>query len=60
MTTKIAKEMEKYRQETQKALDETIEDTIRQAAIPNSLAWVGVVVGSFVLNLLLLVIVSGG
>ncbi|MDQ4036240.1 MAG: hypothetical protein M3153_09940 [Chloroflexota bacterium] len=51
---------EKYRKEMQGALEKMIEDTIRSSAIPNTLAWVGVVVGSFVINLALLVLVTGG
>lgn len=48
------------RRELAHALNQTIEDTMRQAAVPNALAWIAVVAGAFVINLLLLVIVSGG
>ena len=48
------------RKDLEDALNETIEDTMREAAVPNALAWIGVVVGAFLINLLLLVIVAGG
>ena len=51
---------EKYRKEMQGALEKMIEDTIRSSALPNTLAWVGVVLGSFLVNLGLLVLVTGG
>lgn len=51
---------EKYRREMQGALENVIEDTIRSSAVPNTLAWVGVVLGSFLVNLGLLVLVTGG
>jgi hypothetical protein len=51
---------EKYRKEMQGALEKMIEDTIKSSAVPNTLAWVGVVVGSFLINLGLLVLVTGG
>jgi hypothetical protein len=51
---------EKYRKEMQGALEKLIEDTIRSSAVPNTLAWVGVVLGSFLINLGLLVLVTGG
>jgi hypothetical protein len=54
------KRMEQYRKEIQKDVDAAIEETMRTAALPNTLAWVGVVAGSFAINLLLLVGVSGG
>jgi hypothetical protein len=54
------KRMEQYRKEIQKDVDAAIEETMRTAALPNTLAWVGVVAGSFAINLLLLVAVSGG
>ena len=60
MSSKIKAEMDRNRRELERALTETIEETIRSAGPINSLAWVGVVVGSFLLNLLLLVVVAGG
>jgi hypothetical protein len=51
---------EKYRKEMEGALEKMIEDTIRSSAVPNTLAWVGVVIGSFLVNLGLLVLVTGG
>ena len=41
-------------------MNETIEDTIRSAGPENTIAWVAVTVGAFALNLLLLVLVTGG
>lgn len=60
MSSKVKAEMDRNRRELEQALTETIEDTIRSAGPINSLAWVAVVVGSFLLNLLLLVLVGGG
>jgi hypothetical protein len=60
MSDELSKQLEKEKQQLQKALDQTIEDTIRQAWLPNTVAWLAVAVGGFLLNLLLLVIVSGG
>ena len=54
------KRMEQFRKQIQKDVDAAIEETMRTAALPNTLAWVGVVAGSFALNLLLLLVVSGG
>jgi len=51
---------EQYRKEMEGALEKMIEDTIRSSALPNTLAWVGVVLGSFLVNLGLLVLVTGG
>ena len=44
----------------EEALNETIVDNIRQSALPNTLAFVGVVIVSFVINLLVLMAVTGG
>jgi len=60
MSSSIKAEMDKNRRELEQAVNETIEETIRTAGPINSLAWVGVVIGSFILNLLLLVAVAGG
>jgi hypothetical protein len=54
------KRMEQYRKEIEKDVDEAVEETMRTAALPNTLAWIGVVAGSFALNLLILLAVSGG
>ncbi|HEX7197536.1 MAG TPA: hypothetical protein VF364_11980 [Candidatus Limnocylindria bacterium] len=51
---------EKYRNEMEGALEAMIEETIRSSAVPNTLAWLGVVLGAFLVNLALLVLVSGG
>jgi pheromone shutdown protein TraB len=56
----VMRDLEKDRNELQKALDETIEDTIRQSWLPNTVGWTAVVVGAFVLNLVVLMAVTGG
>ncbi len=60
MTSAQTKNMEKRRKEVEKAVNETIEDTIRSAGPANTMAWIGVTLGAFVLNLLVLVLVTGG
>lgn len=55
-----AKELEKEERDLQSELDELLEDTIRQAAPRNAAIWLGVVLGSFALVLVLLWIVTGG
>lgn len=60
MTSAQTKSAEKRRKEVEKALNETIEDTIRSAGPANSIAWLAVAGGAFVLNLLVLVVVTGG
>lgn len=52
--------LEADRKEIEGALDETLSQTIREAWVPNTIAWVAVVGGGFLLNLLLLLLVSGG
>lgn len=56
----VRKRLEQERREIQKALDETIEETLRQAGPGNALAWLAVTGGAFLLNLGLLVLVTGG
>jgi hypothetical protein len=58
MSDQLAKELEKRQREREVDLQATIEDTIRRSGPTNSLYWVGVVVGSFLLNLLLLVLLA--
>lgn len=58
--TELEKELEAQRQEVEEALNGTLEDTIRHAGPANALAWLGVALGSFLINLLLLVLVTGG
>jgi hypothetical protein len=60
MTTPLQNLSHQLRDEIQESLDGVIDDTIREAALPNALAWIVVVGGSFAINLLLLVLVSGG
>ena len=52
--------MEEFRRQIQQDVDEAIEETMRTAALPNTVAWIGVVAGSFAICLLLLVAVTGG
>lgn len=54
------KRMERYRKQIEQDVNEAIEDTMRSAALPNTIAWIGVVAGSFAICLLLLVAVTGG
>ena len=60
MSSAQVKSVQRHHKEVEKALDETIEDTIRNAGPTNALAWTGVTVGAFVLNLLVLVLISAG
>lgn len=60
MSKKQVERFEKRRKEIEDALNQTIEDTIRQAGPANAIAWFAVAGGAFLLNLLLLVVVSGG
>ena len=61
MTTKeLVEAEEKFREELQGALNGMIEDTIRRSALPNAIAFFGVVLGSFIVTLGLLVLVTGG
>ena len=52
--------MQKRRKEVEKAVNETIEDTIRSAGPANTIAWLAVAFGGFILNLLVLMLVTGG
>lgn len=58
MTT--AKRAEARKKEIEGEVNKMIETTIRESGPLNTLAWFAVVVGSFVLNLLLLMAVTGG
>jgi hypothetical protein len=60
MSKKQREILEKHRKEFEETLNETIVDEIRQSALPNSLAFAGVVVVSFLINLLVLMAVTGG
>jgi hypothetical protein len=61
MTTKDQLELHhRYRDELQGALDELLDEDIRTGLVPNTLAWIGVVIGAFLLNLAILAIVTGG
>ena len=59
-TADIRKQLDRDRKEIAMALDETLEETIRQAWLPNTVAWIVVIAGGFALNLLLLIAVAGG
>jgi len=61
MTTKDQLELHhRYRDELQGALDQLLTEDIRTGWVPNTVAWIGVVLGAFLLNLGLLVLVTGG
>lgn len=60
MSKKQVQNYERRRREIEDALNQTIEDTIRKAGPMNALAWGGVAGGAFLLNLGLLVLVTGG
>lgn len=55
-----AKELEKAEKELQKDLDELIADTMQQEWPKNTGIWLGVVLGSLALILLVLIVISGG
>ncbi len=54
------KELERQRKEIEQALNEQLVDTIRNAGPMNAVAWLGVTLGAFAVNRLLLVAVTGG
>lgn len=60
MTRREIQRYEQRRREIEQALDEMIEDTITTAGPMNALAWLAVALGGFLLNLGLLVLVTGG
>ena len=60
MSKRQVESFQRRRQELEDALNQTIEDTIRQDGPRNALAWLAVTLGAFLLNLGLLVLVSGG
>jgi hypothetical protein len=57
--TEFKDQLDRDRKELEAALSATTEDTIRTAGPVNSIAWLAVVIGAFVLNLLLLVLLTG-
>ena len=60
MTKPTGKRAEERKKEIEGEVNQMIEDTIRESWGPNTLAFLAVVVGSFVLNLLVLLLISGG
>jgi hypothetical protein len=58
MSGALTKEHDKRKAEREQDLEETIEETIRTAGPVNTLAWAGVVLGAFVLNLVMLMLVA--
>ena len=60
MTKPTGKRAEERKKEIEGEVNEMIEDTIKQSWAPNTLAFLAIVVGSFVLNLLVLLLISGG
>ena len=51
--------LKRQREEMQAALEATIEDTIREAWLPNALAWIVAVGAAFLINIGLLVLLTG-
>ena len=60
MSESLRDAVERFRSEHERELTQIIEDEIRQSIAPNALAWLAVVVGAFVINLLLLMAIAGG
>ncbi len=59
MSKKQREILDKHRKEFEETLNEMIVENVRQSALPNTLAFLGVVVVSFAINLLVLVAVAG-
>ena len=51
--------LKRQREEMQAALEATIEDTIREAWLPNTLAWIATVGAAFLINIGLLLLLAG-
>ena len=51
--------LKRQREEMRAALDATIEDTIREAWLPNTLAWIVTVGAAFLINIGLLLLLAG-
>ena len=60
MTKPTGKRAEERKKEIEGEVNQIIEDTIKESWAPNTVAFLAVVVGSFVLNLLVLLLISGG
>ena len=60
MTKPTGKRAEERKKEIEGEVNQMIEDTMEESWAPNTLAFLAVVVGSFVLNLLVLLLISGG
>lgn len=56
----LDRELDQERKELQQSLDRTLETTIHQAWRTNTLVWLGVTLGAFAINLLVLILVTGG
>jgi hypothetical protein len=59
MSKKQREILDKHRKEFEETLNEMIVENVRQSALPNTLAFIGVVVVSFAINLLVLMAVAG-
>jgi hypothetical protein len=59
MSKKQREILDKHRKEFEETLNEIIVENVRQSALPNTLAFLGVVVVSFAINLLVLMAVAG-
>jgi hypothetical protein len=56
----VAKAVEEEERELQRDLDELLADTIRREWARNVAIWLGVVIGSFAVIILVLIMVTGG
>jgi hypothetical protein len=57
---RVAKAVEEEERALQRDLDELLADTIRREWARNAAIWLGVVIGSFAVIILVLIVVTGG
>ena len=57
---RVAKAVEEEEQALQRDLDELLADTIRREWARNAAIWLGVVIGSFAVIIIVLLLVTGG
>lgn len=46
--------------QVKQVVDDLLEEEFRTAGVPNAVYWIGVVIGAFAVNLLLLVVIANG
>lgn len=56
----VSDELHRDRAQLRQALDETLSEEVGEAWLPNAAAWIAVVGGAFIINLLVLLLVTGG